>query len=86
MCSEGFEISWKNIHQLNNYVLVDNESTDHPASLPSRATIGPPAKRHPVAFRWRADSGPLSYANWAVKEPLLLATSAVKLDYVLKCT
>ena len=32
-----------------------------PASIQSLVTIGPLAKRRSMAFRWRADSSPLSY-------------------------
>ena len=85
MCSEDLRFHI-HIHQFNHYVLVDNETTDKPVSMPSRATIG-----HPVAFRWRADSGPLSYADWAVcvefyRSHFCMPRFAVKLDYVLKCT
>ena len=36
-----------------------------PASIPSRATIGPPTNRHlRMVVRWRADSGPIVRADW----------------------
>ena len=35
------------------------------ASIPSRATIGPPTNRHQrMVVRWRADSGPIVRADW----------------------
>ena len=35
------------------------------ASIPSRATIGPPTNRHlRMVVRWRADSGPIVRADW----------------------
>ena len=33
---------------------------------PQRATIGPPAKRHLMAFRWWADCGTILCAGWGV--------------------
>ena len=35
-----------------------------PVSMQSRATTGPPAKRHWMAFRRRSDSDPLLYVYW----------------------
>ena len=36
-----------------------------PASIPSRATIGPPTNRHlRMVVRWRTDSGPIVRADW----------------------
>ena len=43
-------------------------------SMQFRATIGPPTKRHLMAFRWWADGGLLLHAHWdytdyVVQEP-----------------
>ena len=35
------------------------KSQSYQASIQCWATIGPPMKRHLMAFRWRADGGPL---------------------------
>ena len=43
--------------------LIDALMCDYPASVQSRANVGPPAKRHLMAFRWWTDSGPLLYAK-----------------------
>ena len=37
-----------------------------PVNILKRATISPPAKRHLMAFCWRADSGPILCVGWDV--------------------
>ena len=56
-----------------------------PASTEYRATIGPPAKRHVMAFRWRADSGPLLDVYWdfAYEISLIIIWTATGLQTVL---
>ena len=41
----------------NVFILV-NEGRVDPKYHLKRAILGPPAKRHLMAFRWRADDGP----------------------------
>ena len=44
--------------------------TRHPSKHVKWTTIGPPAKRHRMAFRWRADSGPILDAGWVLQSSI----------------
>ena len=52
--SQKYRISW-----------IPWNSQNYQASIQRWAIIGPPAKRHLKAFRWRADDGPLLVIFWS---------------------
>ena len=66
MDPESFVSGGPNLTVFFCFVLVDEGREDPSTTIsgPSSA-IGPPAKRHYMAFRWRADDGPALNAGLA---------------------
>ena len=49
----------KNIGVSSDTGPIPQKNRSYQASIQCSSIIGTPAKRHPMAFRWRADDGPL---------------------------